>query len=162
LLEAFKGNLLPQNHPITVEVTRVVSRILESSNLGTVKGGDTSFTMPGGSDADGWSWDADAGMRTADPAPGTGTKEWMVLVVNDPKVVNAMASFGEFFIVILVLSFHDVAVGTIVVFTGILPICRDDQGVASVLGHGRLISCFRCISHPCYSQRLGMSVGGAI
>lgn len=26
--------------------------------------------------------------------------------------------------------------GTIVVFTGILPVCRDEQGLAAVVGHG--------------------------
>lgn len=29
------------------------------------------------------------------------------------------------------------AVGTVIVFTGILPVCRDEQGLAAVLGHGK-------------------------
>jgi predicted Zn-dependent protease len=50
--------------------------------------------------------------------PESGGKEWNLLVVNDPSIVNAMATFGN-----------------IVVFTGILPICKDEQGLAAVLGH---------------------------
>ncbi|KAG1818108.1 peptidase family M48-domain-containing protein [Suillus subaureus] len=50
--------------------------------------------------------------------PESGGKEWNLLVVNDPSCVNAMATFGN-----------------IVVFTGILPICKDEQGLAAVLGH---------------------------
>ena len=30
--------------------------------------------------------------------------------------------------------------GIIVVFTGILPLCRDEEGLAAVLAHGKLFS----------------------
>jgi len=40
------------------------------------------------------------------------------MVVDDPKVVNAMASFGN-----------------IVVFTGIIPVAKDEDGLAAILGH---------------------------
>jgi hypothetical protein len=29
-----------------------------------------------------------------------------------------------------------IAIGTIVIFTGILPIARDEQGLAAIIGHG--------------------------
>jgi len=45
-------------------------------------------------------------------------KQWNLLVVNDENVVNAMA-----------------APGTVIVFTGILPVTQDEQGLAAILGH---------------------------
>jgi metalloendopeptidase OMA1, mitochondrial len=45
------------------------------------------------------------------------------MVVDDPKTVNAMASFGN-----------------VVVFTGILPVARDEEGLAAVLAHGELFA----------------------
>lgn len=50
---------------------------------------------------------------------GAGTTEWTVMVVNDPKTVNAMAAYGN-----------------IVVFTGLLPVAKDEDGLASIIGHG--------------------------
>jgi hypothetical protein len=31
----------------------------------------------------------------------------------------------------------DVLLGTVVVFTGILPVAKDEQGLAAILGHGK-------------------------
>jgi len=66
-------------------------------------------------------WDPDA----APPATGAlnpdnvkNTREWNLIVVNDDSVRNAMATYGN-----------------IIVFTGILPICKDEPGLAAVLGH---------------------------
>lgn len=39
--------------------------------------------------------------------------------MNDDKVVNAAASYGN-----------------VLVFTGILPVAKDEEGLAAVLGHG--------------------------
>ena len=44
---------------------------------------------------------------------------WQFTVIDDPKTVNAFALPG----------------GTVVVFTGILPLTKDDSGLATVLGH---------------------------
>ena len=78
-------------------------------------------------------WDPDsAGHGTAN---GFGKKEWNLLVVNDQKVVNAMAAPGKFlklFIPQELITFP----GTVVVFTGILPVAKDEQGLAAILGHG--------------------------
>jgi Zn-dependent protease with chaperone function len=77
-------------------------------------------------------WDPDStGGGTAN---GFGKKEWNLLVVNDNKVVNAMAAPGVFsnrtYVRALITS------GTVVVFTGILPVAKDEQGLAAILGHG--------------------------
>lgn len=64
--------------------------------------------------------------RTEDVAPGVGGRQWELLVVNDDKIVNAAASYGN-----------------VVVFTGILPVAKDEQGLAAVLGHGVCYSLYR-------------------
>ena len=46
-------------------------------------------------------------------------EDWEVHVIDDPKNVNAFVSPG----------------GKVFVFTGILPICQDETGLATVLGH---------------------------
>ena len=38
--------------------------------------------------------------------------------------------------------------GTIVVFTGILPVARDEQGLAAILGHGTFTSWPTTASSP--------------
>ncbi len=53
-------------------------------------------------------------------ASGLGTKyRWDYMVVNAPKTVNAAAIAG----------------GRILVYTGILPVARDDAGLAAIIGH---------------------------
>lgn len=47
------------------------------------------------------------------------TREWTLMVVNDPNMVNAAAAFGN-----------------IIVFTGILPVAQTETGLASVIAHG--------------------------
>lgn len=118
LLTQFRGKILPADHPITRHVHRVVTDILETNNLGSLYSSEPRRRSFFGDDA--WEEDAFAAARprTANPVPESGGKEWHLLVVNDPKVVNAMATFGN-----------------IVVFTGILPICKNEQGLAAVLGH---------------------------
>jgi len=129
LSKEFRGKLIPPTHVITQHVHRVVSRILEANDLGTLRSDlrtplpartvpQPGFGFGSGDVEEGTAevWDPDATGRNA--ARGTAKKEWNLLVVNDEKVVNAMA-----------------APGTIVVFTGILPIARDEQGLAAILGH---------------------------
>lgn len=53
-------------------------------------------------------------------ASGLGTKyRWDYMVINAPKTVNAAAIAG----------------GRILVYTGILPVARDDTGLAAIIGH---------------------------
>ncbi|KAI0822120.1 peptidase family M48-domain-containing protein [Trametes gibbosa] len=112
LLQEFKGKILPPNHPLSRHIRRVVERILEANGLGTLKAPEVAGTQVRPS-ADVWS--------AVDPdliPPEVGGKEWHLFVVNDDSVVNAMASFGN-----------------IIVFTGILPVAKDENGLAGILGH---------------------------
>ncbi|KAH8986768.1 peptidase family M48-domain-containing protein [Lactarius hatsudake] len=128
LSQQYRAKLLPPSHVVTQHVHRVVSRILEANNLGTLRGDQRVPTPPrsmlqpvfgagNGESEEGVPdlWDPDSTGHGA--AQGSG-KQWNLLVVNDKKVVNAMA-----------------APGTVVVFTGILPVAKDEQGLAAILGH---------------------------
>ncbi|KAH9475558.1 Mitochondrial metalloendopeptidase OMA1 [Psilocybe cubensis] len=119
---SFGSNTLPPNHPVSRHVRRVVSRILHASNLGVLHGESPLISSPFGlgHDSEGHAWNPDAGFgAAADPGDAYGpSKEWDVIVVNDVKTMNAMA-----------------LPGIIVVFTGILPVCQDEEGLAAVLAH---------------------------
>jgi len=53
-------------------------------------------------------------------ASGLGQKySWDYMIINAPKTVNAAAIAG----------------GRIIIFTGILPVARDDAGLATIIGH---------------------------
>ncbi|KAF9814269.1 hypothetical protein IEO21_05208 [Rhodonia placenta] len=114
LLAEFRGKVLPENHPVTRHVRRVVTRILESSNLGTLSSPESTYLPTHGASDDLWS----PQTQTDDVPPGAGGRQWNLMVVNDDRIVNAAASYGN-----------------IVVFTGILPAAKDEQGLAAVLGH---------------------------
>lgn len=95
---------LPLNHPITRHVRRVVSRILRASNLGTLAGEashETGLAGFGGFDTFGREIlhpDVDLGA-SAHPTETYGpNKEWDVMVVNDRKMVNALAVPGAFWV----------------------------------------------------------------
>src|ERR1700761_3732557 len=112
LVTEFGPKILPPNHPITRQVHQVVANLLESSDLGTLR-------EP---------WEDVAGIQqphvSLDPFENSGAKprtsntKWTLFVVDDPKTINAMATFGH-----------------IIVFTGILPIAQDTSGLAAILGH---------------------------
>ncbi|KAI9569522.1 peptidase family M48-domain-containing protein [Boletus coccyginus] len=118
LLSEFEGKILPANHPITRHVHRVVSNLLDASDLGILRSSNPPKS-PADDDSF-WHDDPFVAARSHDhhTSPDRSGKEWNLLVINDPTMVNALASFG-----------------TIVVFTGILPICKDEQGLAAVIGH---------------------------
>lgn len=92
LLTEFRGKILPPNHPLTQAVRDVVTSILEASNLGSLKT-EPTFIQPTGTSIEDL-WHADLQNRE-EPVPGSGGREWRLMVVNDPNVVNAMASFGQ-------------------------------------------------------------------
>lgn len=81
-LGQFRDRILPENHPHTQLVARVVERLLPS--VGPLAG-----------------------------------EEWRVHVIDDPDQRNAFVLPG----------------GKVFVFTGLLPICQDEDGLAAVLGH---------------------------
>ncbi|KAF9482867.1 hypothetical protein BDN70DRAFT_904456 [Pholiota conissans] len=120
LLHELGPKTLPLNHPITRHVRRVATRVLHASNLGILSGEKIPTVLSPFGIHEGESWNPDAQFgAAANPGPVYGpTKEWNVLVVNDMKTINAMA-----------------IPGTIIVFTGILPICQDEEGLAAVLSH---------------------------
>ncbi|WFD36861.1 metalloendopeptidase [Malassezia cuniculi] len=88
-LAQFRGRLLPESHPASVQVRRVVSRIVNA-----------------------------AAQLDAERAPGAEPTQWSVYVVHDNQM-NAFVLPG----------------GKIFVFTGILPVCGGDAGLATVLSH---------------------------
>ncbi|EKM77197.1 hypothetical protein AGABI1DRAFT_122219 [Agaricus bisporus var. burnettii JB137-S8] len=113
------GNkILPPNHPLSLHVRKVTSRILKSSDLGHIIGEAPTPPpiSPFGFADEVWKPSDDYGAAAS--YTYSPQKEWDVVVVNDKRVVNAMATPG-----------------LILVFTGILPVCRDEQGLAAVLSH---------------------------
>ena len=116
-LEEYKGKVLSPSHPHSKMVQRVATRIvqkLEESGMhageGTSGVGTADGVRAGSSHEDVSSVDKSALERT----------DWEGFVIRDDKQPNAFVLPG----------------GKIFVFTGILPICRDEDGLATVLGHG--------------------------
>ncbi|KAF8585284.1 hypothetical protein K439DRAFT_1410193 [Ramaria rubella] len=113
IVKQWEGQILPANHPLTRHVRGIVNRLLEGSQLGRLKDeagpgtpGDTWYDEPKGE------------MHEAGELGTTLQREWNLVLVADDEMVNAVASNG-----------------TIVVFTGIMPVCKSDDGLAAVLGH---------------------------
>jgi hypothetical protein len=105
--EEYRDTTLPPNHMLSRHVRRVVSRILAASNLGVVQGGDVSFSyneQSGTAGGDGWDPDAKLGVG-AGRAPGE-EREWDVMVVNDPKMVNAQVVPGDGICLMCALAAH--------------------------------------------------------
>ncbi|KAF5378075.1 hypothetical protein D9615_007517 [Tricholomella constricta] len=130
-LEEYAHLTLPPHHPLSRHVRRVVSRILSASNLGHIRGDNNNsssqYVVPPpllpvpyhGESGIEIPWDPDARMGRTPEGGETGQeREWEVIVVNDPKMINAQA-----------------VPGLIVVYTGILPVCKDEQGLSAVLAH---------------------------
>lgn len=88
---------MPVNHPLTRHINRVVTRILSASNLGTIKSSTITVEQKQAQANPDSIWDPDSVEtgRTEEVAPGAGGREWELIVVNDDKVVNAAASYGE-------------------------------------------------------------------
>ncbi|KAH9938786.1 peptidase family M48-domain-containing protein [Epithele typhae] len=112
--DEFHDKALPPNHPVTRHVRRVASQILEGSGLGQLdvaEPGEAGQTPRG-------AWSADGGALDEVPQDAEGTPKWRLYVVDAPGIPNAMVTYGF-----------------IVVFTGILPIAKDEHGLAAILGH---------------------------
>lgn len=91
LLSEFEGKILPAHHPITHHVHRVVSDLLEASDLGALSSNNPRKPPV---DDDGFWHDDPFGTARPHDSPGGSGKQWNLLVVDDPKIVNALASFG--------------------------------------------------------------------
>ena len=83
ILQQYQGKILPENHPYTQAVAKVVERLLPATH----------------------------GLSASE--------QWRVHVIDDPKEKNAFVIPG----------------GKVFVFTGLLPITKDENGLAAVLGH---------------------------
>ncbi len=127
-MNEYSRNLLPPNHPTTKRVRAIATRIIEGSNLGHMKSshelGAIEQTVPawgGGQDMDMSQILFGGGQGEKEISEGKEGKdtEWEVYVVDDKKTKNAFVLPG----------------GKIFVFTGILPVSLNDDGLATVLGH---------------------------
>ncbi|KAF7336184.1 Peptidase-M48 domain-containing protein [Mycena venus] len=119
-LQQFRGKILPLHHPLTQEVRRITRRIITASNLGYLEG-DAGASDAESPIVDPWPWGGPMDLPEAEiPRPPTmhPEKEWVVLVIDDRNFVNAFA-----------------APGLVCVSTGIMPIARDEEGLAAVIGH---------------------------
>ncbi|KAJ7765306.1 peptidase family M48-domain-containing protein [Mycena metata] len=112
-LEKYRDKILPFSHPLTQQVRRITQRIILSSNLGYLYGEPPQQSLsvnPG----------AFSGLSAEIPRSPVlrQASEWIVLVVDDPQFVNAFA-----------------ASGLVCISTGILPVVRDEVGLAAVIAH---------------------------
>ena len=82
LVQEFEGKILPENHVVTRHVRRVLTRLLEANNLGTLSGPTNGMDQ-----ASGWSTMSANDVET--------TREWNLIVVNDDSIVNAAATYGK-------------------------------------------------------------------
>ncbi|KAJ7308676.1 peptidase family M48-domain-containing protein [Mycena albidolilacea] len=113
----FRGRILPLEHPLTQQVRRITRRIIVASNLGHLEGEGAAEPPELIEDP----WGAPLGEGAADisrPPTLHPDREWAVLVVDDPSFVNAFA-----------------AAGLVCVSTGIMPIARNEEGLAAIIGH---------------------------
>jgi len=123
-LDEYSRALLPPNHPTSRRVRQVAQRIIESSGLGRMKSGHELAAVEGNVPAWGGGASEESmgdiffGGAGKNPAP-TQETEWEVYVIDDKKTKNAFVLPG----------------GKIFVFTGILPVSANDDGLATVLGH---------------------------
>ncbi|KAG9003160.1 hypothetical protein FRB93_011240 [Tulasnella sp. JGI-2019a] len=135
VMRTYGAKILPPNHPISKKVAKVASRIITAANLGEVKG--VSSTSSADSPTDGYAWTglpsggADFGFDEGEWNSRKSSakehasvvdrlrQEWEVYVIKEDETPNAFVTGG----------------GKIFVFTGILPVAGNDDGLATVLGH---------------------------
>jgi Zn-dependent protease with chaperone function len=112
-LNEYRGRILPANDPRVQFVRRVAARIVRATAAQQQTGSIRGHHLP--------STDEDHGVRPAANQSATAEEQtqWEVFVVKDDQQPNAFVLPN----------------GKIFVFTGILPICKDEDGLATVLGH---------------------------
>jgi len=119
-LTQFRSKLLPATHPTSRFISGVAAKIIRAS-VKLSHEPNQSWTDPFSEDprpppSQFSDW-ASPGSPTS-PNPGH-VSDWKIHVIDDPKIQNAFVIPG----------------GKIFVFTGILPICQSEAGLATVLGH---------------------------
>lgn len=121
-LATYKGRILPASHPHSRLVRSVASRVVAALDRAVEHQPDHTR---GDSGLDHHSHGKEGGIQYGSVASGTSSSgsssntKWEVFVIDDPKQKNAFVLPG----------------GKIFVFTGILPICQNVDGVATVLSH---------------------------
>lgn len=158
-MHEYSDKLIPQSHPVSKYVQKIAERIVSSAGLGHVKGYSPSpsssspFAIFGGDDVfdpDSTKFSGTSGGKDESVAIND---EWEVYVINDDKTMNAFVLPGVFEIKpIFVAQFwtdgrlsslhHRSVGGKIFVFTGILPVAKTEDGLASVMGHGSSLPLF--------------------
>lgn len=146
-MQQFGGKLLPPNHPDSVFVRGVATRIIERNGLGVMGAGQSLTSVDGAfawlmgkKQTDDDNGDLDSTFSNADPDDKNADSVWETYVVDDPKTLNAFVIPG----------------GKIFVFTGILPVAENQDGLATVLGHevahvGEIFSIFE--AYPSRASR---------
>ncbi|PLW09664.1 hypothetical protein PCASD_18411 [Puccinia coronata f. sp. avenae] len=110
-LSQFQSKLLHPAHPTSVFITGVAHKIIRASQLSSR---DPAQLVEHSSDND------HLNLPNATTSSHMGLlSNWKIHVIDDPKIQNAFVIPG----------------GKIFVFTGILPICQNEAGLATVLGH---------------------------
>lgn len=118
-MDQFGMKCLPPNHPITRRVREIATRIVEGNALGHMKSAPGLGAVEARMSQ--WGIDENGNIYSGDRADDQNStkNEWEVFVVDDPKTKNAFVIPG----------------GKIFVFTGILPVSANDDGLATVMGH---------------------------
>ena len=130
----FRDQILPPNHPASIYVKRVTARILKHSNLGHIRGETRSLDTDESSFGSNWTPE-DTYATTTRETHGP-EKEWDIVMVHDMEIVNASASPGWCKLFGHPTQHWSEFQGLITIYTGILPVCRDEEGLAAVLAHG--------------------------
>ncbi|SNX83056.1 related to OMA1 - Metalloendopeptidase of the mitochondrial inner membrane [Melanopsichium pennsylvanicum] len=138
-LSEYRDHILPSSHPYSKQVRSVASRIVAALDK-AVEDGNQPYHTKGDPNLTHHSHGEEGGIiyGSNTTIPGTGGQRdalffgdqsnqvlnkpatnWEVFVIDDPKQKNAFVLPG----------------GKIFVFTGILPICKNADGLATVLGH---------------------------
>lgn len=137
-LAEYRDRILPATHPYSRQVRSVASRIVaaldkavDDRNQPHHTKGDPYLTHHSHGEEGGISYGSNATLSSDAPntsswfgsqstaAPQKQGTKWEVFVIDDPKQKNAFVLPG----------------GKIFVFTGILPVCKNADGLATVLGH---------------------------
>ena len=138
-LNEYRDRILPASHPYSKHVRSVASRIVaaldkavDGRNQPHHTKGDPYLTHPSHGEEGGITYGSNASLSYPNGGRGVSffgiasnaesqrpATNWQVFVIDDPKQKNAFVLPG----------------GKIFVFTGILPVCKNSDGLATVLGH---------------------------
>ncbi|KAA1075187.1 hypothetical protein PGT21_030787 [Puccinia graminis f. sp. tritici] len=113
-LAQFRSKLLPPTHPTSRFISGVAQKIIHASELPSHP--DRSIDHFSNSSPELGDWASPGSPNSSNPGP---VSDWKIHVIDEPKIQNAFVIPG----------------GKIFVFTGILPICQNEAGLATVLGH---------------------------